>query len=291
MTVLVVGEALVDVVDGMPRPGGSPLNVAVGLARLGVATRLAAQLGSDAYGDLLRHHLTESGVELEPLEPAPARTSSAAAVLAEDGSASYVFDLTWDPAILPDPARFDAVHVGSLGTSITPGANLVADLVITADALGIPVSYDANVRLTVEPEPAVWRGVFETIAPYVSLLKMSEEDASALFPGIAPADLATRLAAERGIVAITCGGEGAHIAAGGHVAYVPPADVRVVDTIGAGDSFMAAMLAWCATYSWPTAGELDHTELVDLGMYASSAAAITCSRAGADPPHTRDLIA
>lgn len=294
MTVLVIGEALVDVVrkpdrEPVPHPGGSPFNVAVGLARLDVPTRLAAQVGPDAYGDLLREHLYDSDVALELLEPAPDRTSTADATIAADGSASYAFDLTWDPAALPDPADFEAVHVGSLGTAIRPGAALVAGLVVSADALGIPVSYDPNVRLTVEPDPAVWRRVFEQVAPYASVLKMSDEDAAVLFPGESPADLVRRLSADRGIVAITCGGEGAHVAAGGRHASVPPADVRLVDTIGAGDSFMAAMLAWCATYDWPGGDELDATELTDLAMYASSAAAITCSRPGADPPWTREL--
>jgi fructokinase len=294
VTVLVIGEALVDVVrkpdqDLVPHAGGSPFNVAVGLARLDVPTRLAAQIGADAYGDLLREHLYDSDVALELLEPAPERTSTADATLAEDGSASYVFDLTWDPAELPDPADFEAVHVGSLGTALEPGAALVAGLVVSADALGIPVSYDPNVRLTVEPDPAVWRRVFEQVAPYASILKMSDEDAAVLFPDVPPAELVRRLSADRGIVAITCGGEGAHVAAGGRHASVPPADVRLVDTIGAGDSFMAAMLAWCATYDWPGGDELDATELTDLAMYASSAAAITCSRPGADPPWTREL--
>lgn len=294
MTVLVIGEALVDVVrapgrDDVPHAGGSPFNVAVGLARLDVPTRLAAQIGPDAYGDLLREHLYDSDVVLELLEPVPGRTSTADATIADDGSASYVFDLTWDPTGLPDPADFEAVHVGSLGTAIEPGASLVAGLVVGADALGIPVSYDPNVRLAVEPDPAVWRRSFEEIAPHASLLKMSDEDARVLFPDVPPAELAQRLSADRGIVAITCGGEGAHIAAGGHHVSVPPAEVRLVDTIGAGDSFMAAMLAWCSTYDWPGGGELDPTELTDLAMYASSAAAITCSRPGADPPWTREL--
>ena len=91
------------------------------------------------------------------------------------------------------------------------------------------------------------------------------------------------------LVAITLGGEGAVVANRENAVSIPPADLRVVDTIGAGDSFMAAMLAWCATYDWPAAAELDETELTDLGMYASSAAAITCSRPGADPPWTREL--
>ncbi|KAA1380181.1 carbohydrate kinase family protein [Aeromicrobium fastidiosum] len=294
MTVLVIGEALVDVVqrpgrEPEPHAGGSPFNVAVGLARLDVPTALAAQIGPDRYGDGLRWHLADSDVTLLELEPVPERTSTAAATLADDGSATYEFDLTWDPTGLPDPAEVDAVHVGSLGTALEPGATLVADLVLAADVIGVPVSYDPNVRLAVEPDPEVWRRVFEAIAPHASIIKMSDEDAAALFPGEEPADLARRLAADHGIVAITCGGDGAVIATAGAFASVPPADVRVVDTIGAGDSFMAAMLAWCATYDWPAADELDATELTDLAMYASSAAAITCSRPGADPPHTRDL--
>jgi len=294
MTVLVIGEALVDVVqrpgrDPEPHAGGSPFNVAVGLARLDVPTVLAAQVGGDRYGDGLRWELADSEVTLAELDPVPERTSTAHATLAGDGSASYRFDLTWDPVELPDPTAFEAVHVGSLGTALEPGASLVADLVLGADLVGVPVSYDPNVRLTVEPDPQVWRRVFATIASHASIIKMSDEDAAVLFPDEPPDDLVRRLAADHGIVAITLGGEGAVIAAGTASASVPPADVRVVDTIGAGDSFMAAMLAWCATYDWPTAGELDATELTDLALYASSAAAITCSRPGADPPRTAEL--
>ncbi len=295
MTILVIGEALVDVVqrsgrDPEPFAGGSPFNVAVGLGRLDVATVLAAQVGGDRFGDGLRWHLGDSDVTLVELEPVPDRTSTARATLADDGSATYEFDLTWDPVELPDPSAFEAVHVGSLGTALAPGSALVAELVMSADVLGIPVSYDPNVRLTVEPDVEVWRQAFAAIAPHASVIKMSDEDAAVLFAGESPDDLVRRLAAEHGaLVVITLGGEGAVIAAGTASASVPPADVRVVDTIGAGDSFMAAMLAWCATYDWPGAGELDVTELTDLALYASSAAAITCSRPGADPPRTAEL--
>ncbi|MET0467606.1 MAG: carbohydrate kinase [Aeromicrobium sp.] len=299
MTVLVIGEALVDVVeragsDPEPHAGGSPFNVAVGLARLDVPAVLAAQIGDDRYGDGLRWHLDDSEVSLAALAPTPERTSTARATLADDGSASYVFDLTWNPEQLPDPAAFEAVHVGSLGTVIEPGASLLAELVVSADILGVPVSFDPNVRLTVEPDAARWQAVFAAIAPHASIIKMSDEDAATLFPGEDPAAVATRLStpgpdATGGIVAITLGAEGSVVAAHGTLVTVPPADIRVVDTIGAGDSFMAAMLSWCATYDWPAADELDATELTDLAMYASSAAAITCSRPGADPPRTRDL--
>lgn len=289
MTVLVIGEALVDIAESDVHPGGSPLNVAVGLARLDIATVLAAQLSDDAHGNFLREHLYFSDVSLDALAPAPARTSSAVATVDAEGAASYSFDLTWNPTELPDPAMFEAVHVGSLGALLEPGAALVADVVVSADALGIPVSYDPNVRLSVDDDPVHWRRAFEEIWPHVSILKLSDEDAAVLFPGEDPAPLVRRLAADHGIVAITLGGEGAVIAGASAFATVPPADVRVVDTIGAGDSFMAAMLAWCSTYNWPAPRELDSMELTDLAMYASSAAAITCSRPGADPPTTRDM--
>ncbi len=165
----------------------------------------------------------------------------------------------------------------------------MADLVVMADALGVPVSFDPNVRLTVEPDHAVWRRTFESIAPHATIIKMSDEDAAVLFPGKDAGALAQQLAAGGTLVAITLGGDGAVIANSQVVAEIEAPTITVVDTIGAGDSFMAAVLSWCAAYSWPAADELDVTELTDLGMYACSAAAITCSRPGADPPNTADL--
>lgn len=296
MTALVVGEALVDVVqrpgaEPEPHAGGSPFNVAVGLARLDVPTRLAAQLADDPYGDLLRDRLYKSGVVLEALEPTPARTSSAMATPGADGSATYEFDLTWDPAALPDPGSFEVIHVGSLGTSLEPGAALVTHLVAMSDVLGVPVSFDPNVRLTVEPDHAVWRRTFASIAPHAAIVKMSDEDAAVLFPGEEPDVLAQKLTVDGALVAITLGGAGAVIANSQAVARIDAPIIKVIDTIGAGDSFMAAVLSWSAARSWPTADALDLTELTDLGTYAVEAAAITCSRPGADPPRTAELRA
>ncbi|MEO6605102.1 MAG: carbohydrate kinase [Aeromicrobium sp.] len=289
MTILVIGEALVDVVEGVPHAGGSPFNVAVGLSRLECETVLATQIGNDSYGTILQRHLAESGVNLALLDPVLDRTSTATATIGEDGSASYEFDLTWDPTAMPDPAVFEAVHIGSLGAALMPGAHRVAELVATADAMGLAVSYDPNVRLAVEPDPAFWRAVFETVVPYVRILKMSDEDAAVLFPDEAPGDLAKRLAGEGKLVAITLGGAGAVVAGGPRVAGADAPSVAVVDTIGAGDSFMAAMLSWCAAYAWPAGDQLDETELTDLAEFSVAAAAITCSRPGADPPRLNEL--
>jgi fructokinase len=289
MTILVIGEALVDVVDGEPHAGGSPFNVAIGLARLECETVLATQIGNDSYGSILQRHMSESGVDLALLDPVLERTSSATATIGEDGSASYEFDLTWNPAWMPDPAAFEAVHVGSLGAALMPGAHRVTELIATADAMGVAVSYDPNVRLTVEPDPAFWREVFEAVVPYARIVKMSDEDAAVLFPDEAPEDLAKRLAGEGKLVAITLGGAGAVVAGGAEVGGADAPSVAVVDTIGAGDSFMAAMLSWCASYSWPAADQLDDTELTDLAEFSVNAAAITCSRPGADPPLLSEL--
>ncbi len=289
MTILVVGEALVDVVDGEPHAGGSPFNVAVGLARLDVETVLATQIGNDSYGSILRQHLAESDVHLSALDPVPERTSIATATLDDNGGATYQFDLTWDPAAMPDPSVFEAVHVGSLGTALMPGAHRVAELIATADAMGLAVSYDPNVRLAVEADPEFWRAVFETVIPYARIVKMSDEDAAVLFPDEAPEDLAKRLAADGKLVAITLGGSGAVVAGGVELGGADAPAIAVADTIGAGDSFMAAMLSWCAAYSWPAADQLDETELTDLAEFCVAAAAITCSRPGADPPRLSEL--
>ncbi len=294
MNVLVVGEALVDIVhhdDGTveTHAGGSPYNVARGLARLGVDTHLVCQFADDDHGRLLAEGLDESNVNHAGPDPATHRTSSAVAQLADDGSASYEFDLTWAPTSLPDPGAFAALHVGSLGTLIEPGAAQVSDLVVTADVLGIPVSFDPNIRLSVVADPAVWQAVFARFAPHARIVKMSDEDAAVLFPDVAPPDLARRLASEGALVAITQGAGGALIAHQDELAVIEAPSIEVVDTIGAGDTFMAAMLAWSASYDWPAATELDVTELFDLGTYAARAAAITCSRAGADLPWIEEI--
>ena len=292
MTVLVVGESLVDVLIGAGgaesrRAGGSPFNVAIGLARLDISTQLATQLGGDADGELLRKALADSSVDLLTLTPQPACTATARATIAADGSASYEFHLSWDPVELPDPTGFEAVHVGSIGTTLGPGADQVAAFVADAAAAGVPVTFDPNVRLGIQPVAAELRRRFDAIAPHAAVIKMSDEDAAALFPGRPLDDLASELATRGTLVTITRGGKGAMMRSGKlliHVA-VPPTDV--VDTIGAGDSFMAAMIAGLAALSWPAA--LSSCQLESLGTLASRAAAITCMRAGADPPRRSEV--
>ncbi|MBC7596900.1 MAG: carbohydrate kinase [Kineosporiaceae bacterium] len=292
MTVLVVGESLVDVVtraggEESRRAGGSPFNVAVGVARLGITTRLATQMGTDTDGELLRQALIDSGVSVLGLAPQPSRTATAKATIAADGSASYEFDVSWDPAELPAPTGFEAVHVGSIGATLSPGADRVAGLVADAAAAGIPVTFDPNVRLGIQDDVAELRRRFDAIAPRSAVIKMSDEDAAALFPGHQLDDLVTQLAALGPLVAITRGGEGAIIRSGGNLVEVAAPRIEVVDTIGAGDSFMAALIAGLAALSWPR--ELSSQQLGSLGALASGAATITCMRPGADPPRRSEL--
>ena len=292
MTVLVVGESLVDVVirasgEESRRAGGSPFNVAIGVARLGIDTRLATQMGADEDGELLRKTLAGSGVDVLQMALRQARTATAMATIAADGSASYEFQLSWDPAELPDPAGFEAVHVGSIGATLAPGADRVAALVADAAAAGIPVTFDPNVRLGIQSVVAELRRRFDAIAPHAAVIKMSDEDAAALFPGSNLDDLASELAVMGPLVAITRGGEGAMICSGDNLVVAAAPRIDVVDTIGAGDSFMAALIAGSAALSWP--GNWSSPQLERLGALATGAAAITCMRPGADPPWRSEL--
>jgi fructokinase len=289
MTILVVGEALVDVVrfaDGSvsEHAGGSPFNVAVGLGRLGAEVTLAAQIGCDAHGAMLCERLADAGVSLDQRGPLLSRTSTATATLAADGSAAYVFDIAWNPDSLPDPAVFEAVHVGSLGTALAPGADLVADLVRRACASGVPVTFDPNVRLTVESDAASWQSVAERLLPDVSIIKLSEEDAAAVRPEVDPVVVVRGLVGDRRLVVLTRGAEGLVLGARSGTVEVPATAARVVDTIGAGDSVTSAILVWCQRRGWPAADELTCDDLRDLGSFAAAAAAVTVSRRGAEPP-------
>jgi fructokinase len=299
-SVLVAGESLVDVVvgpDGQTleaAPGGAPLNIAVGLARLGVPTHLLTSFGRDAHGDRLDAHLRDSGVRLQPGSRAAARTSVARALLDADQQATYEFDLAFDPPCPALPADCAAVHVGSLGTVTAPGAEGVLDLAARARAAGLVVSYDPNVRPTVLGDVAdAWQQV-RRLAAGAAVVKLSDQDAAHLLPGW-PADavLDELLEGEHTRLAVlTLGAEGLRLATAGQRVEVPAPAVGVVDTVGAGDACMAALLASLRARGRLTVPSLDTLGRADLeavGGVAARVAALTCSRRGADPPRLRDL--
>lgn len=304
--VLVVGESLVDVVvarDGSvaERPGGSAANAAVALARLGRPVRLATAYADDERGRLLAGHLAAEEVALAGDPYTLARTAVATARIAEDGGASYDFDVEWrlgpaGPGGGDGPHVPHVLHVCSLAPVLAPGADDVLDLVDRLRA-GTTVTYDVNARPSLTGAgPAVVARV-EAMAGLADLVKASDEDLHALW---ADRSFEAAVAALLGLgpvaVVVTHGADGAtwHAASGG-AGRVPAQPVEVVDTIGAGDTFGAALLDGL----WPVLGyggrgrlaELDDAVWADALGHAVRCAAITVGRPGADPPRRSDLPA
>lgn len=290
---VVAGEALVDIVvpvegEVEEAPGGSPLNVAVGLSRLGLDTLLVTELGDDERGRLVADHVRGAGVVLDEASVVPGhRTSTATAHLDAQHAATYAFDLAWTLAErdLPDDAT--GLHVGSIGVTLRPGRDAVAALVAEAADRGLLVSFDPNARpaLTDDVEQA-WRDVRE-VAASARLVKMSDEDVRYLQPGRSHADVAAGLLdAGADLVVVTAGGSGAEAYTRSDSVTVPSRSTTVVDTVGAGDSFMAALVALAVEHG------LDDLRPARLTAYlqtAHEAAAVTVSRRGANPPTRAEL--
>jgi fructokinase len=185
------------------------------------------------------------------------------------------------------------VHVGSIGATLPPGAAAVVALVRAAAGAGVPVSVDPNLRPSITPDLALARRFVADLLPLATVVKLSDEDADVLWPGQQTDPVLTRLASapHAPLVAMTRGGEGAVLAAGQLRASVAAPPVEVADTIGAGDSFMAALLAGLLTSDLLSAPTRSDHELDWLAALAVQAAAVTCSRPGADPPWARELPA
>lgn len=290
--VIVIGEALVDVVASptgpIEHPGGSPMNVAYGLGRLGVSTALLTSLGDDARGGAIEAHLRRAGVELLPGSKSAARTASATATLAADGSATYDFDVSWDlPAVAP--AHLPRVlHTGSIATFLAPGATAVRALLEQSHRECL-VTYDPNIRPALLGSQAQARNIFEDLVPLTDVVKLSDEDAAWLYPGVSLEAAAARiLTLGAGLAVVTRGGEGSLLATPATQLFIPAIRSTVADTIGAGDSYMAALIY--GLLSRRTEG-LGRDVLTSIGKTASKAAAITVRRPGANPPTAAELAA
>ena len=287
------GEALVDVVvppEGAARrsPGGSPLNVAVGLARLGVDTLLLTEVGDDDAGRMVLEHVRASGVTVDEASVvAGSSTSTATATLDEHGAASYSFDLGWTLGARTLPPDATALHVGSLGTALRPGRDSVLDLVRQAVEAGLLVTFDPNARPTLTPDAEqAWRDVRE-VAEAAELVKLSDEDLEFLQPGTAiPAAASSLLGPRTRLVVVTSGGTGALAVSTSATVEVHSRPVDVVDTVGAGDSFMAALVAIAAQHGLD---DLHEDRLTAYLTAAHEAAAVTVTRPGADPPSRGEL--
>ncbi|WP_261618828.1 carbohydrate kinase [Pseudarthrobacter equi] len=287
-----MGEALMDVVTTdqgtTSHPGGSPANVAVGLARLEVGASLLTQLGGDKDGETIRRHLESEGVRLlEVGEPSCHRTSTATATLNADGSAKYAFDIEWSLPPQPLPEQFEIIHSGSIAAFLPPGASAVRAMFEQNRGISL-LSFDPNIRPQLLPDHACALEQFESMSRIVDIIKLSDEDAAWLYPYRSEDFIADALH-EQGVklVIVTRGKHGAMLSTSAHYCLVPATSETVVDTIGAGDSYMAAILQ--GVYEL---GHLPNTmqELESIGKIAARAAGITVSRAGSQPPTLKELF-
>jgi fructokinase len=297
--VLVVGESLVDIVqraDGSSEtfPGGSAANVAVALARLGRDTGFVTSFADDDHGRLIDKHLAASGVRLVTDPHVVARTSSALATLQDDGSARYTFDIDWriGPVEMSDPPL--ALHACSLGAVLTPGCDDVRALMARLRGSST-TSYDINMRPSVTGVGPPIAATVEATVRLSDIVKASDEDLEALYPDESEAAAAGRLL-ELGpaAVVVTRGANGAAWYAEGLAAAAPGVAVTVADTIGAGDTFGAAMLDELATRGLLGGGvatirAMTREQVEGVLDFATRAAAVTVSRPGADPPYRSEL--
>jgi len=301
---VVCGEAVIDLIsDGSPagyqaRPGGSPLNVAAGSARLGIETAMLARLCGGRFGELLRLHLTEAGVDLkfsvDALEPATLAVLS----LDHDADAVYDFylqgtaDWGWSAPELPDPlpAEVAALHVGSLASWRAPSCVAIAEMVLRESRRGqVLISFDPNVREAAVDHPGEVRVRIAELIQLAHIVKVSVADITWLCPGESPAAAAARWAhSGPDLVVLTDGSKGAiAYRQGNPPRHVAARKVPVVDTVGAGDAFTAGLLAALADrgrlHRDALVG-LDDSELDAVLGSAAIVAALSCTRQGADPP-------
>jgi fructokinase len=308
MTMLtVIGEGLVDVVQRSSgieaHVGGSPLNVAVGLARLGHPVQFIGRYGRDAYGDSVAAHLRSSSVML-PLAPDGLPTSVATALVDDDGAASYTFDLAWELPGLGERLPFTLqgcrlLHTGSIATMLAPGATEVLAAVEHAHPAST-ISFDPNCRPSIITDVDYARRQAEKFVTLSDIVKASDEDLAWLYPGVDPLESARRWLALGGaegpaMVVVTRGAAGPWgITAAGEAEFAAPR-VEVADTVGAGDSFMAALLSGVVDRGLDGAQNradlraLPAEGLAALLAHASRAAAVTVSRPGANPPTRAEL--
>lgn len=308
--ILCCGGALIDFVPMagaggeagyLPCPGGSTFNTAIGLARLEVPTGFFGRLSTDPFGDRLLAALRDSGVRTEFVVRGNEPTRLGFVVFPEgQAEPRYTFHAsdTADRNLRPDdlppalPDDVEALHFGSIYMVLEPVAGTLEEM-MRREAGRRVISIDPNVRPTLIADMPAYRDRFENRLSHVDIAKASLADIGWLYPGITASDVMARwLGLGPALVVVTRGAGGACAATAAATADVPGRRVEVTDTVGAGDSFQAALIAWL----W-TEGLLRRERLRALGepalatalAYACRAAAITCTRKGADPPTRRDV--
>jgi fructokinase len=294
---LVIGESLIDIVDRDEHVGGSPLNVAVGLGRLGRQVDFLTSIADDTYGRRIIEYVGAAGVRLVSESQAAQRTATARSTIAEDGSAEYVFDLDWRLSGTPPVPPPLFVHTGSIAAVQDPGCLAVAAL-IDVYRVSATVTLDPNVRPSLIADRGLAVARLQHLVERSDVVKVSEEDLGWIDPTRPPEQIAqTWLRLGPAIVAVTMAERGAVAFCAAGVVRVPTRAARVVDTVGAGDSFMAGLLD--ALWELGLLGGDRRSELHGISVdalktaleAASLAAALTVARAGADLPDRAALDA
>lgn len=304
--ILVCGEAIVDLTPAacgdragfVPRAGGSPCNVAVGLGRLDVSTGFVGGLSSDPFGRLLTQHLTDSGVDVSWSTSSDDPTPVAFVMLDEHGVAEYVFHLSgtsMDAVVAPPdplPQQVRAVHVGSIGLVLQPAGQVAAGLLHHAGRDRL-TTLDPNIRPRFIHDRDAYLEALGGWLRDTDVVKVGEEDLAWLHPGVDPVEVVGRWLLDGPTLAVlTRGPDGAMAVTSEGCVEVAGVAVDVVDTVGAGDAFMSALLAWLAhadALDRDAVASLTADERADALRFATKAAAWTCGRAGADPPRRADL--
>jgi fructokinase len=289
--VVVAGEALADLVANAEggfdaHLGGGPFTAARTLARLGRTTYFAGALSTDGLGTRARETLVADGVRLDLVQLVDQPTTLATVDIGTEGGAEYRFYVegTSAPALsaVTLPAGIAALHVGTLGLVLEPMATAVEDLVVAAP-LDVLVVIDPNCRPELIGDRAAYRARLDRLLARADLLKASVDDLAYLEPDARPAEAARRLGTP---AIVTAGAEGALAVTREDVAEIPAPRTRVVDTIGAGDAFGAAVLAW-----WLERGlaRLEAPALAEAAAFGCRVAARVVSRPGAQPPWRREV--
>lgn len=298
MSIWVCGEVLIDLLPGTPNRiaivGGGPANTAKALSRLGHDVQFIDGISTDAYGQSARTELINDGVGLDLALTSDLPTCTATVTLSEDGSASYEFlingtaTFAFAESWLPDPERYkpDVLQIGTLVTIIEPGATVLYDWAIKISEFA-PIVFDPNIRASVMPDLIKYRDEVEKWIKISSVVKFSEDDITALYPGEDPIGIA-KVCLEKGVqlVVITRGANGLVGVTESEVVEVPGVKVAVVDTVGAGDTVGAIIVEAVKQFGILN---LTGSKLSEVLHRAAIAAAITCSRAGAQPPRAFEL--
>ncbi|NUU36707.1 carbohydrate kinase [Pseudomonas sp. C2B4] len=309
---LVCGEALFDFfsendasglaskVNFKAIAGGSPFNVAVGLRRLGVDAALFAGLSTDYLGRRLLQVLQDEGVRTDYLLDFAAPTTLAMVAVGANGSPHYSFrgegcaDRQLKAEHLPELGpEVRGLHIGSFSLVVQPIADTLLALVRRESGKRL-ISLDPNVRLNPEPNIELWRSRISTLVEHADLIKVSDEDLSLLYPEQDPERVIEGWLQHRcQLVFLTRGGEGATVFSRAHGAWsVPACSVKIADTVGAGDTFQAALITWLTERQLDSVegvGLLSREQIDAMVRFAVQAAALTCSKTGPDLPYRQQL--